>query len=519
MDRRDFVKGIGVLGSIVASGGGALLLESCGSGTSGSTGTSGGAPSKPTPGGSLTLATQEGPVDLDPHAADLYSSIQVYDTIYSRLVELTPNFGYTPSLATKWVQDDEKTWTFDLVENAVFHNGEHFTANDVKYSLDRVKTKSNSSYFQSLASTEVLSPYKVRLHLSTTSGVLLAGLAGGGDIMNEKAATSADPKLHPCGTGPYRMTDWVLNDHLTLQRWDQYFRKDRPYLDTITFKAVADDSVRLAGLQNGQFGWIQSVPPQQQASLQSSNDVRRTAAQPYFPDRIEFNCAKPPFNDVRVRQAVAWAIDRKAIAKLVYFTAAVPASEPTSPPSPWYTGVDPYKNGPDIAKAKSLLKQAGVRDLRIVFAGNSDLPTQTKTGEILKSQLAKVGIQMEIQSLPHGPWLQGIIAGNYQISTTYFSVTYDPGFYYTLLVHSKSKANRSQFVDPTIDELIMKFVNTPDMKGRKAVYPDLVKAVAEQVPVLTLDNELTQYWTRPNVHGAEVIPTLDIRAEDLWLAH
>jgi peptide/nickel transport system substrate-binding protein len=174
---------------------------------------------------------------MDPADAELYASIQVYDNIFSKLLNVTADYKFVPNLAHTWMQEDAKTWVVDLVDNAVFHNGEPLTAHDVKFSMDRVKHHPNGVFFSAFKSTEVLGKYRVRFHLFKPFGAFEAALALFSEIVNEKAVTSSNPKLHPIGSGPYRMKEWVQNDHVTLVRWKQYFKTDKPYLDEVVFRA------------------------------------------------------------------------------------------------------------------------------------------------------------------------------------------------------------------------------------------------------------------------------------------
>lgn len=511
-DRRTFLKGAGLIGGIAASGGVGGLLEAC-TPSSSSTSTSG----SPVRGGKLTLATVDTPINMDPQDSQLYSSVQVFKNIFARLIDVNADYTFHPSLATKWNQDDAKTWTVDLLDGVTFHNGEPLTGNDVKFTFERVKTHPDAIFLQAFDSVEVLAKNKVRFHMTGSFGLFEHALASLGDIVNEKAVTSADPKLHPVGAGPYKMTEWVQNDHITLQRFDKYFKPDRPYIDTVVFKSIGDDSVRLTGLQTSELGWIQRVPPQQTTSLLSDTSIKHTEARPYLPDFIWLNCSRPPFDDVRVRQAIAWCVKPAEIAKLVYFSQGVAATEAVSPPNSFYSGVNPYQSGPDPEKAKSLLKAAGKENLHITFLGQANLPTQIRSGEVIKSQVAAAGITMDIKSFEAAQFFDQLLNKKFDIMTGYWSVSFDPGFLYYPILQSKSAWNFVGFQDANIDSLLDKFVFNTDQKARHSAYPDLVNAVATAAPIIFIDNEVQQYWTGKNVHGAEVLPTIDIRVEDMWV--
>ena len=398
LDRRALLKNLGV--TLGAAAFGAPLLASCSSSNS-SSGTASPAASAsagtPVHGGSASLAILDNPVNMDPADGELYSSLEVYQNIFSELLQVDANFVYQPNLATSWTQEDPQTWTFNLVDNAVFQNGEPFTAADVAYTISRMKTHPLGAYLQFFGAVDVLGPHKCRIHLTKPYGPMEATMASLVDITNQKAIESTNPQLNPIGCGPYKMEKWVQGSYVTLSRWDKYFKPGRPYLDQATFRSVADDTVRLTGLQTGQFDWIQAVPPQQIPQLEQSATLQHTKPGPYLPYLIVLNTTAPPFNDVRVRQAVSWAVDREEIVKLAFFGSAVAATEAISPPNPFYSGVNPYSGGPDLDKAKALMSQAGQKNVSVTFVAEAEVPQYTAMAEVLQSQLSKIGIQVHIR--------------------------------------------------------------------------------------------------------------------------
>ena len=227
---------------------------------------------QPKRGGILRVATVDKPVNMDPGFAQLYSSLQVYQNVYNKLVYVDETGQFVPGLAKSWKADGEKAWVFDLVDNAVFHNGEPFTAKDVAFTFNRLLDAKNKLpmrvFFSPVEGVEAIGSHQVRFSLSRPFGPLFAMLSQATEIVNEKALAEKDPKLFPIGTGPYRFAEWVKDDHITLERWDKYFRPGRPYLDRIIFQAPADDTVRLTGLQTGRYNWIQTVPPQRIPELE-----------------------------------------------------------------------------------------------------------------------------------------------------------------------------------------------------------------------------------------------------------
>ena len=281
ISRREFMRGVSLFGGFTVTAGAIpALLAGCAppapSSATAPTVAAGAAtpsaaqaaatPAAPKRGGTLVAATIDKPVNMDPAFAELYSSIQVYDNVFAKLLYVTREGQFIPGLAKSWKQLNDTTWEFNLVDNAFFHNGEKFTGADVKYTFDRLFDKTlsaaNAIFFTPLSGVEVVNDTSVRIMTKPNWGGLMGALAAFGDIVNEKAIKANDPKLQPVGSGPYKFTEWVKDDHITLERWPKYFRPGRPYLDRIIFHAPADDTVRLTGLQTGRFNWIQTVPPQ-----------------------------------------------------------------------------------------------------------------------------------------------------------------------------------------------------------------------------------------------------------------
>ncbi|MBC7476841.1 MAG: ABC transporter substrate-binding protein, partial [Pseudorhodobacter sp.] len=179
-------------------------------------------------GGDLRAALTGEPDVLDPATSSIYTGAQVYEGIFSKLIDLDASGKFVPDLATEWTQTDPTTWTFKLVTNATFHNGEAFTSADVKYTFDRIlDPKTASAYaglYSQIASVEAPSPDIVVFHLKSAFGPFLANLATNGEIVNQKAIESGDPARNPVGTGPFQFVEWVQGDHITVKKNPTYFK-------------------------------------------------------------------------------------------------------------------------------------------------------------------------------------------------------------------------------------------------------------------------------------------------------
>ena len=478
---------------------------------------------QPKRGGTLLVATVDKPVNMDPGYAQLYSSLQVYQNVYSKLVYVDQSGQFIPGLARGWKPENERTWLFDLVDNAVFHNGEPLTATDVAFTFARVLDAKNKLpmrvFFTPVEGVEAVGPYQARFHLSRPFGALLACLSQATEVVNEKALAQKDPKLWPIGTGPFRFVEWVKDDHVTLERWDKYFRPGKPYLDKVVFYAPADDTVRLTGLQTGRFNWIQTAPPQRVAELERSPDLKASAGRPYFPFFFMLNASQPPLRDKRLRQALAWAIDRTEIVKLVYFNTHVVTAEPCPEPSLWATGINAHQGGPDLARAKQLLADAGFGNgLSLTYLVKSQVPVLVKTGEILREQLKKVGVTLEVRPLESGQYFEELTGKKFDVAAAWWSVTVDPDMFYYPMQHSASPWNFTGLKSEEADRRLDAFRFTSDQAARRKMYPELVRFFQEEGSLLIFSNEIQRYWTKPNVQGVVPLSSLELRLEDAWLA-
>ncbi len=523
ISRRELMHGVSLFGGLTVTAGAIpALLAACTPAAPPAAPTAAAPqPSGPKKGGTLTAATIDKPVNMDPAFAELYSSIQVYDNVFAKLLYVTADNKFVPGLAKSWKQLNDTTWQFDLVDNAFFHNGEKFTGADVKYTFARLADKqlaaANAIFFTPLEGVDVVNDTQVRITTKANWGGLIGALAAFGDIVNEKAITANDPKLKPIGAGPYKFSEWVKDDHITLDRWEKYYRTDKPYFDKVIFKAIADDTVRLTGLQKGELNWIEQVPLQKATDLMKSTDIKANPTGAYFPDLFLINCTKPPFDKLEVRQALAWALDRQAIVNLVWFGQAKASSEALSPDNPMYSAQDPFKGAPNPQKAKDLLASAGVQlPIKAIFAAQPQVPTQVQVGQLIQQQLKPVGFDVQVQSFESAQWFEQLATKKYDFTSTYWSATLDPEHCVYPLGYSKSPWNFAGFKDDKLDVALDKFRYTVDPTQRKKAYADVVNQMTQLAPMVFQVNFLRTYWTQPNIMGVATLPSLELRMEDAW---
>jgi peptide/nickel transport system substrate-binding protein len=529
LSRRSFIRRMSGLGAAAVFGGAAATALTMRHGAAAPAGSSVGVrrsfqDPEPRAGGTIVAATIDKPVNMDPAFAELYSSMQVYQNIFDTLVYVDADYNFIPGLAKAWNQVDATTWEMELVDNAMFHNGEAFTSRDVAFSLERVfdpeLAAPNAVFLQSIDRAETDGDYKVRFFLKNPSGSFLADLAAAFQIVNEKAVTTLDPRLEPVGTGPFKFVEWVKDDHITLAKWENYHKASAglPYLDQVIFKAISDDTVRLTGLQTNELQWAMQVPLQKVEELKNEADIKVTVGKPYLPDMIYLNASKPPFDNKLVRQALAWCVNREEIVKVAFFGQAEEATEAVYSGNPYYTGINAYADGPDYDKAKALLTEAGMDGLEFQFDGQPQVPTQIKTAQVLQQQFQRAGINMTIQNYESGEWITRLFAKEYQATVSYWSATLDPAHFYLTNLLSTSGWNSTGYGTPEMDAALQAFAQETDTEARKAAGQQVVTMVQDEVPMIFLDNQLQQYWVRANVFGMEPLPTMEIRMEPVYIA-
>ena len=488
--------------------------------SSGSAAPSGGpATGTPTAGGTLKAALTGEPDTIDPATSTIYTGAQVYDNIFNKLIDLDPSNTFYGQLATAWNATDEKTWVFDLVDTATFHNGEKFGPADVVYTFERIlDPKTASSYaplYNAISKVEATGLTQVTFHLKTPFGPFLSNLANNGEIVNQKAIESKDPARNAVGTGPFEFVEWVQGDHLTLKKNDSYFLSGKPSLDGIEFQFLPVNQSRVDALRSGDLNWSDAVPLQQLTTLKSDPSFNYvTSATAGIPDYIAMNTAKPPFDDKLVRQAVYWALNRDEIRQVAYFGAGESGIEEVPTGSSWYDGTALVT--PDTAKAQQLLQQAGITGtLDVEYLGLPQYPELLKTGEVMQQQLQAIGINMTIKQVEVGVWFDAFVKGNYQITSAYQERTIDPDNFYALVVHTGGDINTTGYSNPQADQLIDQARTETDTQKRFDLYKQVRQIVFEDSPIVFAHYETINYLMQKNVVGSTVNPTLELRMQDV----
>jgi peptide/nickel transport system substrate-binding protein len=331
--------------------------------------------------------------------------------VYETLVKLDQNGKIVPSLAEKWtVSPDGKTYTFDLHSGVKFSSGADFTADDAKFSLDRVKkpTWVPEAYIQQMAvvsSTTVVSPTELKVTLKKPSNSWLFNMTGRAGAMFSRTGVS-DLANKPIGTGPYVLQNWNRGNSIVLQRNDNYWGQ-KPSVKTVTFKYFKDPTAMNNALLTGGIQVVSTVQtPQALGQFKSGNKYQVISGATDGEVMMTMNDGKAPLNDVRVRQAINYAIDKKAILQNAWAGYGTVIGSHESPNDPWF--VDESGKYPhDVAKAKSLLAAAGKSNLTLSLQV-PPVPYATAAAPIIISELAEAGITVNATNVTFPVWIDKV---------------------------------------------------------------------------------------------------------------
>ncbi|RGE20325.1 ABC transporter substrate-binding protein [Leucobacter sp. wl10] len=409
-------------------------LAGCSAGAGSS---SGGAGDSPT---TATIALTGTPTNLD-FTTTAGSAIPqaLMSNVYEGLVELDQSGEIAPLLAKDWtVSEDRKTYTFTLQEGVTFSNGDEFTADDVKFSFDRVKTDWVSSLkakMDVVESVDVVSPTEVSVSLSAPSNAWLFSLATPvGAIFSEQGVD--DLAGTPVGTGPYAVEQWTPNESLVLKTRDDYWG-EAPGVEQVTLKYFADATATTNALQTGDVDAIANLQaPELLSSFEADDKFVVTTGTSSGEVSLSLNNQAAPFDDVRVRQAVLYALDKQAILDTAWNGYGSLVATYATPTDPYYEDLgDRYPYDPQ--KARDLLKEAGKENLDITFTVPTR-PYAQAVSEIVVSQLKDVGINATIESAEFpAVWLDQVFTKHdYQMTTVLaveardiLTVFNDPNYY------------------------------------------------------------------------------------------
>jgi peptide/nickel transport system substrate-binding protein len=449
---------------------------------------------------------------LDPTSASAAAIGEVvHYNVLEGLTRINMDGSITPLLAESWsVDPDGRLYTFKLRRGVKFHDGEAFDASDVKYSFERAKAegstnKAKKQVFDNISRIDTPDAHTVIVVLNNADGNFLFR-------MGENPAVILDPKSapttasKPIGTGPFRFETWAKGSAITLLKWDGYRNANAVKLKKVIFRFINDPAAQVAALLAGDIdGMPRFGAPQNLKQFQNDPRFSVVVGGTEGKTIVSINNKKKPFDDVRVRRAIAAAIDRKAVIDGAMEGHGAPIGSHMVPSDAGYVDLTKV-NHYNPEKARALLKEAGVATPLNVTLTLPPPQYARKGGEIIASQLSKVGINAKIENVEWAQWLSGAFKGNFDLTVIShvepldFDRYGDPAYYWGY----DSKAFK---------DLLAKYNTTTDAKARLAVLGDIQRRLAEdcvnaylfQLPQFAVGNKrLKGLWSSSPVFANDM---------------
>ncbi|MGE2717981.1 ABC transporter substrate-binding protein [Mycolicibacterium litorale] len=455
--------------------------------------------------GNLIAAIAGEPDQLDPHKTSAYFSFEVLENVFDTLVEPDANLEMRPALAESWeVSPDQRVWTFHLRRGVTFHDGSPFTADDVVYSYRRIidEELTNVDKFAAVTEVTAVDPATVRITVDKPTPNLLTNLGGfkGMSIVSRANVDSGRIATHPVGTGPFSFAGATSGDSITLRANPSYWGGP-PRVSGVTFRFISEPSTALSALQAGEVDWTDSIPPQRVSQLRDDDSLRLavTPSNDYW--YLALNGARPPWNDVRVRQAIAYGIDRDAIVAATSYGTAAKNQLAIPEGNPWYTPYDTYSY--DIEKAKTLLAEADAKPGNLDMLVTSEYPETVTAAQIIADNLAPLGITVDIRTVDFATWLDEQNNGNFDMLMMGWLGNIDPDDFYYAQHHTNGTSNAQKFSDPEVDRLLDAGRVETNREVRRDGYAKAATRIADEVSYIYLYNpSVIQAWT-PALSGYE----------------
>lgn len=460
-----------------------------------------------TSGGVLKAAHDAEWTGLDPHVASTVSSAYVYANVVETLTTMNDNIELSPLLATSWEQsEDGLTWTFWLEEGVMFSNGDELTAEDVVFSMNRIiNPETGSGRVSSVGGAdavwEAVDTYVVSVTTPEANAILPILLTSRGTgIVHADSVDENGVVVVPIGTGPFTVEDLDGTISMTLAKNENYWQEGLPLLDAVEITVIQEDAAREAALLGGEVDFITTVAPQAVEALQSNDAVVVQVSPALAYKYIGLNVTREPLNDVRVRQAIAYAIDRQQLCEAGDFGLCTTLNGPIDTSSPWYFDYTPYEQ--DLDKARELLAEAGYPDgFEMELLPTSTYADTVRQAQVLQAQLAAVGITTTINAPEWAEWLE--LEGNFQYDgyiCSWNSLT-DVDQYYYLQHRTDQVFNFTGYSNPEFDALVDQGREISDFDERYAIYEQANQILVDDAPYVYFYNPSFTRAMTPNVKG------------------
>ncbi len=495
-------------------------------------------------GGTVVVGLVAEPTSLDPGDLTDINSMRLVRNIYDGLTGFEPEtFTIKPLLAESWeVSEDGLTYDFKLREGVTFHDGTPFNADAVKFAFDRMLDPEHpyhdtgpfpfaSFYFGAIDNIEVVDEFNARFNLKQPYAPLLNTLAVACGFIPSPEAVMAfgqDYNQNPVGTGPFKFVSWEHNQRVTLEGNPDYF-EGAPALANLVFRPIVEEQTRLTELLSGGVNFIVDVPPDNIAQLKE--DPTFTFMEQPGPHIwwVTINTQMAPFDDVRVRQAVNYAVNKEAIVTQILQSTGDVAHTVVPPVIEWAYNPDAQSYPYDPEKARELLAEAGYPDgfetTFWVTESGSGMQSPKTMAEAIQADLQAVGITTTIEVAEWGAYLDLYNAGmGDKAGLAEMSWMFDTGDPHTVLplnfsvdAYPPDGFNTGRYINEQVDQLMKDAAVSMDQEERGELYKEVQQITSEEAPWIFVDNAKQNAAMAANVKGFVLSPSFLLSFKDTYV--
>ena len=477
----------------------------------------------------LRIGLAEDPDVLDPSLARTYVGRIVFASFCDKLFDIDQNLNVVPQLALSHsTSADGKTVTIKLRPGVKFHDGEPFNAEAAKFSLERHLTMTGSFRKPELAAVDhidVVDPLTINVVLKSPYSPLIAQFTDrAGMMVSPKAAKEQGDKfgLRPVCAGPYKFVERVQQDRIVFEKFQDYWNKDNVHIDRVIYLPIVDSTVRLANLKSGALDLIERVLATDIKNVRADKNLQLATALELGYQGLDINvgngdASKNPLGQsAKVRQALALALDREALNQVVFNGEFKPGNQWVNPENPYYQQAYPVAKR-DVAKAKALLKEAGVTaPFDVDFMVPKGAETQA-VAEVIQAMAGEIGINMKIRVTEFATSLKQAEQGNYQAYLLAWSGRTDPDGNTYIFFKCNAPQDSMGYCKPEVDRLLDEARIPSDMAARKAIYEKLTKTILEDLPKVYLYHRRILIAHSTKLNGYKQMPDGLVRVVGLSL--
>ena len=474
----------------------------------------------------LIIAVLSDADSLDAHGSNDVPSSNIQVNIYEPLISQTEDGDLEPLLATDWEAVEDDLWEFTLRDDVTFHDGSELTADVVKANFDRVLDPDIASprafLYEMVEEVIVVDDYTVQFQTEFPFAPLPSHIAHSGGAIMSQEIIEADYEAiedggqpgdyindNPVGTGFFQFESWSPGDNVVLNKNEDYWGEEAK-VDSVTFRVVPEDLTRIGELETGAAHIIHPVSPSDTGRVEETDGINLYEQESLSLAYIGFNMEEGPLADQQVRQALSMAINKDDIILGVMDGTAEPAVGPIGPQVFGYSDqVDPLPYDPE--RAQEMLAEAGYEDGFETTIWTNDARERMDIAELVQDQLGEIGVDVEIEVLEWGAYLDETAEGNHDMFILgWTTVTADADYGMYALFHSSqhgSPGNRSFMSNDELDDILDEARREADPDVRTALYEDAMEILVEDAPMLYLyhqnylvglRDEVEGFWKHPN---------------------